>query len=1207
MNSLLDSTGLWLHSVIALSWKGALLALLVGILIVLFRRRLTPAWRHTLWLLVLARLAMPDIATSDWSLSRWLALPQPAPVEIVTVPLSAPSPMIESEAPLTETAFPEVSPSLPMEPAVSSPPPAPATPWTSWQWLTLVWLLGMGGVIAAMTALHARMLLRVRRDRTEPPPKAMAILRAACERANVKRVPRLIVTNAVRAPALFGMVRPVILLPKDLAASYDPASLNLILLHELAHLQRRDLWSQVAAALIIAVHWFNPAAWWAARRLRAEAEMAADARALRHAKEEGEAHRLGEVLLGFANRAATGWMTWFAAATVLGISENKRDLRHRIEALTDLARGRKTWRMMGAALLALLVQTGFTQAPAEASQDTQAETASGISGIVVDDRGNPVAGAACSLSSRSAQDGNFQRQEVTSDQEGRFAFAPVDDGTEAWLYTTHPDFLNAKPVTLIVRADKLAGHRIALTPAASWLTGKVTRKAGGSPVAGAVVYLGSDFAIRDGDSRTAAYFIRTPSRTATTDASGSYRLANWSDDPKKALLVIDAPGMALETVKLTWEDADPVLTHELEPAEEVTGRVVNDQGQPVSGAVVDLTPRSYWLRLNNNPISSLNALSSHWVGSLVTDENGEFRGKPANRTAMEKLYLIVHHPSEGYQHVRLTTWESGGTMQLSRWSSIQGQLLDEKGDPMPNEEIQFNQSCSEREPPGALFFHVSNNLTCKTDEQGRYRLDRVIPKPGHHFIRVREKPVGMNRGPFHAGETLEANLRLPAPKLEASAENSRTVKGRIIPPAGHSLRSDQYKIRINIQRAGNVGAHPLDEPDAVTGRFESTFLPPGDYTLRVWVQPTDDQWRSDFDRGFSLPFKLEPNAKEKSLDLGELKLEAADFVFRPAAATSRSPSGRKVQQLDLPVAEAASFTTWAGSEGNGVSRERPFTAEGRIAGAVVLSSNRHFLLRATKADGSRFYSPVQTGLEDLEQPFEKEISFSPGVTVEGQLRDLPTGDATGGWVAAAVRVEAQTEPGRVRKGGVPSLTWHAWTPATREGRFRFKSLPRGSLTLVGFGEGWMTQNANGSDPGIQANLLEAESSVEITAGTERSQTKRVQLLRPDGSPASGATISVASLSNTHLNRAWNRSGHAVEPEDAEAYARYKGQSIPGHTATADAEGHATLHNLLYQPYGQTLCQASWTDPQTGAKHEEKATLQFESNEVQIIRLTETRD
>ena len=64
-----DSAGLWLHTIVALSWKGALLALIVGLSNFLLRRRLPPAWRHGLWLLVMARLVVPDIGSSPWSMS----------------------------------------------------------------------------------------------------------------------------------------------------------------------------------------------------------------------------------------------------------------------------------------------------------------------------------------------------------------------------------------------------------------------------------------------------------------------------------------------------------------------------------------------------------------------------------------------------------------------------------------------------------------------------------------------------------------------------------------------------------------------------------------------------------------------------------------------------------------------------------------------------------------------------------------------------------------------------------------------------------------------------------------------------------------------------------------------------------------------------------------------------------------------------------
>ena len=49
-----------------------------------------------------------------------------------------------------------------------------------------------------------------------------------------------------------------------------------VLLHELAHLRRRDPLWQLVAHCGLALHWFNPLAWFAVRRLRIEQERACD-------------------------------------------------------------------------------------------------------------------------------------------------------------------------------------------------------------------------------------------------------------------------------------------------------------------------------------------------------------------------------------------------------------------------------------------------------------------------------------------------------------------------------------------------------------------------------------------------------------------------------------------------------------------------------------------------------------------------------------------------------------------------------------------------------------------------------------------------------------------------------------------------------------------------------------------------------------------
>jgi beta-lactamase regulating signal transducer with metallopeptidase domain len=82
------------------------------------------------------------------------------------------------------------------------------------------------------------------------------------------------------SPALIGLLSPRIALPVDFEQRFTPEERELILAHEAVHRARLDnLWN-LLATLALALHWWNPLAWWAARRLQADQELACDATVL---------------------------------------------------------------------------------------------------------------------------------------------------------------------------------------------------------------------------------------------------------------------------------------------------------------------------------------------------------------------------------------------------------------------------------------------------------------------------------------------------------------------------------------------------------------------------------------------------------------------------------------------------------------------------------------------------------------------------------------------------------------------------------------------------------------------------------------------------------------------------------------------------------------------------------------------------------------
>jgi beta-lactamase regulating signal transducer with metallopeptidase domain len=82
-------------------------------------------------------------------------------------------------------------------------------------------------------------------------------------------------TGAVSTAMTCGIFRPWILLPRE-HRLWDPEFLRAVLLHELAHVRRRDCLVQWLPNIVCALHWFNPLVWLARSEMLCESERACD-------------------------------------------------------------------------------------------------------------------------------------------------------------------------------------------------------------------------------------------------------------------------------------------------------------------------------------------------------------------------------------------------------------------------------------------------------------------------------------------------------------------------------------------------------------------------------------------------------------------------------------------------------------------------------------------------------------------------------------------------------------------------------------------------------------------------------------------------------------------------------------------------------------------------------------------------------------------
>jgi beta-lactamase regulating signal transducer with metallopeptidase domain len=235
----------------------------------------------------------------------------------------------------------------------SATAPAEGAPRDGLRWPeysgVLLWAAG-AAVVAGSLLIQTLATVRAfwgRRPITEA--WVLDLLEDCKEELRVHAYLAVIETPHVRVPALFGWVRPRLLLPAGLLGALSPAQLRHVFLHELSHLKRHDVTSNWIMAVVQTVHWFNPLVWLAFSQARVDMELACDEMALAHLPED-EPRDYGDTLLALLGRtAAAQRLPPFAT-----LGEDASQLTARIRAIAVFDRARPLSRVPAFALTLLL-------------------------------------------------------------------------------------------------------------------------------------------------------------------------------------------------------------------------------------------------------------------------------------------------------------------------------------------------------------------------------------------------------------------------------------------------------------------------------------------------------------------------------------------------------------------------------------------------------------------------------------------------------------------------------------------------------------------------------------------------------------------------------------------------------------------------------------------------------------------------------------
>jgi len=122
--------------------------------------------------------------------------------------------------------------------------------------LTLIWLTGFTLLGIAFITIYIKHL----KDFANSTPAKGDYIEDWLEAHNLIRKIRICETSKIATPLTYGVLRPVILLPKGADWS-NTGELEYILAHEFMHIKRFDALTKLVATVVLCIHWFNPLVW----------------------------------------------------------------------------------------------------------------------------------------------------------------------------------------------------------------------------------------------------------------------------------------------------------------------------------------------------------------------------------------------------------------------------------------------------------------------------------------------------------------------------------------------------------------------------------------------------------------------------------------------------------------------------------------------------------------------------------------------------------------------------------------------------------------------------------------------------------------------------------------------------------------------------------------------------------------------------------
>ncbi len=193
--------------------------------------------------------------------------------------------------------------------------------------IAVFWICAALFILAYITYCNMLSYYEFKKCKPSKNVHAYDLLEKAKDIMDISKEIKIVESKSIVSPSIYGLARPCIIMPEGFFESVSDESAKHILIHELAHHIRKDIFVNIITSVIQAFHWFNPIVHICISTMRNDMEKACDELALSNI-ESFEIDSYGNTLIQFASRFSSTHSPF--AAGFLGVAKNKSLTRERI-------------------------------------------------------------------------------------------------------------------------------------------------------------------------------------------------------------------------------------------------------------------------------------------------------------------------------------------------------------------------------------------------------------------------------------------------------------------------------------------------------------------------------------------------------------------------------------------------------------------------------------------------------------------------------------------------------------------------------------------------------------------------------------------------------------------------------------------------------------------------------------------------------------